>query len=367
MKQKTLVISFITMVILLFTPLPLLNTFILLIDDKVKLQSFNKKNLFSTDNIESSINYFCYKILKISLKKEEVIVGKDNFLFLGNFYHNIIDKMQGEYPYTFDEINTWTNKLKNIQTWYEDRGVKFVIVIAPSKHTIYNEKLPEWLNLNNKTITDDITNLSLKKGIKILDLRNILKEQKATQLYFTTDTHWNHKGASIAYREMIKYVNNTYSLNYKTPKYTLSNTRTGSGDLANLLKIQPFFSKDYEKNYTYKFEHNIKVCHGKIDKEHNLEQCINKYNPIIGINTQDQYMINEHSLNKDSLLLVCDSFATANSKLYNATFGTIWKFRHNRINGKNLAKFVDTHKPDIVIYQVIERELYNKDIVTELE
>jgi len=366
MKQKKLVIYFITIAILLLVPLPIINTTVLFLNNNIELNKFNKKNLFSTDNIESFINYFFYKNFQISLNKSQVIIGKDEFLFLGNKYAEVLDKTQGIYKYSEKDIDIWTNKLKNIQTWYEDRGIKFVIVIAPNKHSIYKEKLPDWMNYNGRTITDDIANYSEKKGIKLLDIRKRLKEKKDTQLYFTTDTHWNNKGSAIAYEETIRYINNIYKTKYKTPKYEFLKTHRRSGDLAAFLKIGSVLPKYLESNYNFVFEKESNVCHGYINNKKIIEKCSNKKNPRMGINRNDQYMINKSSLNKDKLLLICDSFGGANSKLYNETFNTIWKFHYNHINGSKLSDFVFKHKPDIIIYQVVERSLYNWGIVKKL-
>jgi hypothetical protein len=366
MKQKKLVIYFITIITLLLTPLPIFNTIILSLNNNIELNKFNKKSLFSTDKVESNINYLFYKIFQISLNKKQVIVGKDDFLFLGNGYARILDKTQGKYEYEERDIDKWTNKLKNIQTWYEDRGIKFAIVIAPNKHTVYKEKLPNWMKYDGRTITDDIVSYSEKKSINLLDLRKSLQEKKATQLYFTTDTHWNNQGSAIGYEDTIKYINNIYKTKYKIPNYELLTTHRRSGDLASFLKINSILAKNYETNYTYKFENESDVCHGNIDKKQIIEKCSNKKNPVMGINRNAQYMINKSSLSKDKLLLLCDSFGTANSKLYNETFNTIWKFHYGHINGGKLSNFVSKHKPDIVIYQVVERNLYNNGIVKKL-
>lgn len=355
-KNKKFIKYFLIIAIIIIGILPVM-------DFSQYVMKYDHTKLFNTDKIEQYANYSFYKLLNKSLVKEKVIVGKDDFLFLGNGYDNVLYKTQGLYPYKHKAIDDWTNKLKNIQTWYEDKGIKFAMVIAPNKHTVYNDKLPNWINGNKEIMTDDIVKLSLEKGINILDMGKKLKEQKATQLYLTTDSHWNQKGASIAYEETIKYINSTYGLKYKIPKYDLSMHHRKSGDLAALLKIKSILPNNYEKDYSFNFENESKVCHGYIDQNHKLKKCVNKKNPVMIITRQDQYMTNEHSLNKDSLLLVCDSFASANSKLYNATFSTIWKFHHNRIYGENLAKFVDIHKPDIVIYQLIEREFYDDSIV----
>jgi len=370
MKKKKIIIKyFIITSIIMIGILPMINVCLYAITyDLKKLfnTDYDFKKLFHTDTVEMYINYRFYKVYNKSLIPESVIIGKDGFLFLGNKYSQILDKTQGVYKYHDKDIDKWTNKLQNIQTYYEERGIKFAIVIAPNKHSVYKEKLPNWMNYNGRTITDDIVSYSKKKNINLLDLRKILQEKKATQLYFTTDTHWNNQGSAIGFENTIKYINNIYKAKYKIPNYELLTTHEESGDLASFLKINSILPKNHETNYAYKFENESDVCHGNISEKHIIEKCNNKKNPQMFINSQAQYMINKYSLNKDKLLLLCDSFATANSKLYNETFNTIWKFYYEHINGNRLSDFVTKHKPDIVIYQVVERNLYNAGIVKKL-
>ena len=49
----------------------------------------------------------------------------------------------------------------------------------------------------------------------------------------------------------------------------------------------------------------------------------------MGINAQPQYMINDKIKDNKKLLLLCDSFGTATSELYNLTFNTIMLYKHN--------------------------------------
>lgn len=367
MKEKKLIKWYFIIISILLLPLPTLNIIFLFINaDELFVDKLNKKVLFSTDNIEGNINYLSYKTFGYSFNKGQVIIGKEGFLFLGNDYKKVLDKIQGTYFYTQNDIKKWSNQLKNIQNWYEARDIKFVITIAPNKHSVYKDKLPNWININDKTITDDIVLFAKKKNINILDLRNTLIKQNKPQLYFSTDTHWNNKGASIAYKETIKYINKIYHTNYKIADYNLSNIGEGSGDLSKFLKISSLLSKNYEINYKFNFINESEVCQGNIDKKYQLKKCKNSKNHNMNIEIKDKYMINRTSLNKYKLLLLCDSFGTANSKPYNETFSTIWKFHYKRINGQSLSSFIHKHKPDIVIYQIVERGLYDFNIVKQL-
>ncbi len=369
MKHKKLVYYFLIISISLTLFLPIVNLSFIYINNKINLKSFSKKQLFSTDNIEAIRNYFVYKTFNTSLNKPQVIAGKDKFLFLGNNYANVIDKTNGTFVYTNKDIDIWTNKLKKLQDWYEKRGIMFIVIVASNKHTIYNDKLPNNIQYReDETITDDIMKFAQNKNIHILNLKSFLRNEKMNrQLYFYTDTHWTNYGASIGFKNTIQYLNSVYQIAYKIPEYNLTKMTRGGGDLANFLKINQLLPKDYDVNYNFSFEAQNKVCHGELTKAHALKKCSITNNPVIGINGIDQYMINNNALNKEKLLLLCDSFGTANSQPYNETFHTIWKFHYGHINGNALAKFVLKYKPDIVIYQINERGLYDYNIVKELK
>lgn len=363
MKYKSYIKYFLIFSIILISLLPIYNFY-------QYAKNYDLKKSFNVDSVEKYVNYIVYKLFNRSMVQEQVIAGKDDFLFLGNQYNNILHKTNGIYRPSNEEINNWTNKLKDLQKWYEDRGIKFVIVIAPNKHSIYKEKLPNWMQYDGKTITDDIVEQSNLKGINILDLRVELSEARKKELdilYWKTDTHWNEKGASIAFNTIINKINNIYKLNIEKPKYDLIQSSRGGGDLASFLKINTILKKDFEKSYSYSFDKNYDICKGNITKDiHDIEKCEKTINPVIGINSQAQYMINKNSENNLKLLFLCDSFGTAPSQLYNGTFKEIYKFHYSHINGQKLVNFVEKTNPDLVIYQVVERQLYDDSIVSAM-
>jgi len=365
MSHKKYVKHFLLISIFIICFIPLINIFMLSFKNNLSLKSFDSNILYNTDEVEKYFNYTIYKVFNKTLVTNRVIAGKDGFLFLGNRSGKIIDKLNGKYRPSLESIDSWTDKLKNLQAWYENRGIKFVIVIAPNKHVVYKENLPNWLQYNGQIITDDIVEFANKKNIHMLDLRQILIHNKilySDLLYYKTDTHWNRLGASIAYKETIRYLNSVYNTNYKTTRYTLDYKMTGGKDLAKLLKFDMILPDDYEKEILLKFERNQDICIGKIDKvTHKLNECKNINNPRVSVVQNPSYTNNHESINSDKLLFICDSFASNHSKLYNLTFSTIWRFHHDFFK---IQKFFNLkNKPDIVIYQIAERNLFNQEIV----
>jgi hypothetical protein len=364
MKQKKLVYYFLILSISLTLFLPVLNLSFSYKNKKLNLQSFTKQQLFSTNNFESIKNYIVYKTFNISLNESQVIAGKDNLFFLSDMYASVISKTKGTFQYTNKDIDTWTSKLKNLQNWYEKQGIQFIVVVASNKHTVYSNKLPnDILYKEGKTITDDIVKSSLNKNIHILNLKKVLLEKKQDrQLYFKTDTHWNSYGALIGYVHTMKYLNTSYNENYKIPKYTIKKIiSNGGGDLTNLLRINQFLSNNHEEDYSFTFKQKNKVCYGEITKKNILNKCT----PVVK-KSFNQYIVNKNALNKEKLLYLCDSFGLVNSQLYEKTFNTVLRFHLTYANAGMLADFIKEHKPDIVIYQIVERDLGNHSIIDDI-
>ena len=369
MRQKNLVQLFLIVSLLCISPLPLINLFFLYRQDALSLENLTKQKLFTTDHLESDLNYFAYRHFDYSFLPQKTVVGKDGYLFLGNHYARVIDKAEGKFPYTQKDIEKWADGLKAVEKWFEKRGIVFLFVIAPNKSSIYPEKLPDAIVYREgDTITDAIVKAAKERGVALLDLRPVLRKEKGDEtLFFKTDTHWNNKGASIAFDATIRFLNAYSGHTYALPDYSLHPTRTISGDLAGFLKIKKLLSPRHELEFIYDFNKSIPVCHGIIDPENRtLKACKMVENPILNVFAEDQYMINKNAANPEKLLLIGDSFSTATSKLYNATFATLWKFHHSRLHGKNLAEFVEKNRPDIVIYQIVERDLYTPTLVEKL-
>ncbi len=365
-SDRTSVKYFIVATIVLISFLPTINLL------KVPRET-NYKNLFNTDLIERYINYTFYKLFDISLEPDKVIIGKDNFLFLGNKYNNVLSKSRGLYRVDYQQLTNWMDKLKKLQEWYEAQGIRFVFAIAPNKHVVYKDKLPQWCSFNEMTVADEVIQYSKERSINLVYLRDALQQKRQTNkasLYIKTDTHWNLLGASVGYESTMQYINQRFHLDYKMPQYRLSyhKRKAGEGgDLSGFLKITSLIPEHIDADVWVKFDTEYSICRGDInDETSELNNCQVKNNTPFSILEKPQYTINKESLNKVNALILCDSFGTANSQFYSATFNKIWKFHYGKMSGNKLSRFVKKYKPDIVIYQVIERALLNENIVDDL-
>ncbi len=325
--------------------------------------TFDRDKAFNTDWLESYVNFFVLKAFSRSTNTD-VIAGKAGFFFLGNKHNKVIYKTLDVYPYSASQINMWGESLLDLQQWYESKGIQFIFVIAPNKHSIYGEYLPDWIPVPDHNLTDQLTEVAKNNNINLLDLRSKLLESKKTNeelLYWKSDSHWNQLGASIGFQATIDQLNVYYNQLLMAPEFSQLTKPIGAqGGHARFLKIQNLLPHGYETDVYVTIEDEHAVCVGNIIRETGeLKTCEMKSRPYLDIHKGPVYTLNSHALNQQKVLFLADSFSMQNSNLYNATFSTIWKDKYNHLVGQKLDHFVNHHRPDIVIYQVVERSIFN--------
>jgi alginate O-acetyltransferase complex protein AlgJ len=135
-----------------------------------------------------------------------VILGKDGWLFLAN--EGSLDDYRHDDPFTPAELEAWRTVLERRQQWCAARKIQYLVVFAPSKHSIYPEYMPNvYTRLAQPARLPQLveylqTHHSL---VRILDLTQPLLDAKAggIRLYQKTDTHWNDRGAWAGYRAVM--------------------------------------------------------------------------------------------------------------------------------------------------------------------
>ena len=155
-------------------------------------------------------NLLTYKIFHASAS-DDVIIGKQGWLFLGNInkYFDEIDYYRNLKPFTVEELRYWQILLEERRDWLKRRGIHYLFTIAPNKSTIYPELMPDSIRKVNSQSRQDqlIEHLKKYSTLSILDLRPALLEAKKIRPTFhQTDTHWNDWGGYVAYSEIIKHL-----------------------------------------------------------------------------------------------------------------------------------------------------------------
>jgi hypothetical protein len=134
-----------------------------------------------------------------------VVTGKDGWFFYAD--DHAIEDFTNQTLLTSEEVANWRHAVVRARDWCRAHGIAYVFAIAPDKHVIYAEKLPDSIRqLQPTSRMDQVLNGLSDTGVAV-DLRPVLFAAKRRErIYQRTDTHWNERGAFAAYEQIVQAV-----------------------------------------------------------------------------------------------------------------------------------------------------------------
>lgn len=363
---------FIIIVTLIFIT-PAVFNFFIVADKTNENRSLKSRPEFSFNNIENSDNVFkatYYEVINykdeydkyyasnFSLKQhlfkpyyfiqntifsknplpEKVVNGNDGWLFLGDSYSDVILESRGLLKFSKKQVNLIRKNILSATNYLKENDITYYVAIAPNKHTIYGDKLFN-TNYNGETKKTQVHNALSNHNLKLIDLGEGFDEVQE-QLYFKTNTHWNDLGAYYGYKNLMKSIKREFgsiksvSLNEVDKESRI----TWTEDLTKLLDIRV---KEIGEKYSIKNPKSQKIK-SLLTIPDNYKRKPETY--------ERRYKSNSNDL---KVLIFRDSFSSAMEKYLAESFGEtvfIW----SSILDKDL---IQKEKPDIVIHQIIERNI----------
>ncbi|KFA58545.1 hypothetical protein A9G48_10860 [Gilliamella sp. wkB18] len=271
------------------------------------------------------------------------VQGKDDFLFLGDKNEKIIRKLTLSIRPTKKQLKASTKIFGNITKEATKYGTKVVLLIGADKARIYPEYLPDQIHLSKVRYIDFfLTELRKNKNLIIYDSEpdlSVAAKENENFIYHRTDSHWNSKGAYIAYTGFLKEL----GIPLIDVKFTLIDSKYGDiADIAGLKKKDLTFHNDDNFKVSFNLPQDVKCTY--IGFTHisfgNNEDCINSLAPI-----------------DKKVWVIGDSFSRALREYFSATFKNVRFMGHWHeqlpILPKELAE--SKEKPDIVVIVKIAR------------
>lgn len=139
---------------------------------------------------------------------DAVFVGRDTWLFYGAYESEkvagTLADVRGRRPFGAGALERWRKALQHRHRWLAERGIAYLFVVPPDKHSVYPEQLPWWLApARVPSRTDQLVRhlAATAPELHVLDLRPaMLAAKSGYPLYLAHDTHWNTTGAWVASR-----------------------------------------------------------------------------------------------------------------------------------------------------------------------
>ena len=311
--------------------------------DEYYKTAFGGRNIFI--HLYSLLKYF---VFKTSPFPDMAIIGKDDYFFLGNNSGQVLDSHNGKRLLSDRAIQRIVGNIEANYTWCQERGIEYYLFIAPDKHTIYADKLPD--SYNQKLVTRNLDKLSsalLVANMPNIDTRaRLMLLKDKYKLYAKTDSHWNDNGAFFSYQKVIEYIrNNIPSVGPTLGRndFDIKDQSSSYKTTTDMLNISRFIQENditYVPNQRSKYKYN---------KQQNELKIPSNYVGLKG-NYEDRY----ESSHKNGLraLVFKDSFSNRLKKFLIPHF-------ENTVFIENFHKFdkqlIQNEKPDIIIHEIVER------------
>ena len=288
----------------------------------------------------------------VSANPQKIIVGKNNYLFLGNSFDNVMDQVTGKIHFNEKQLAKWKSSFQLRSKYLDLLGIPFYAAMVPKKHTVYPENLPDYIIPAKENVFDQIINSG--PGFDLLPLKDTLIASKAywgDLLYNKTDSHWSEIGAYIGYLKIINHLKTDFNdlspLELTREDFVVKPHPGGQNKfILNLLVDM----NDYNVTIIKPAEWNNQIV------KTNYEGDTLPSNPFDYVYYHEKVIIH-NSEKKYTLLVFEDSFSITLSAFLNQSFGKIIYCHYSEPEAKEFTRLVERFKPDLVLYEFGEQSL----------
>ena len=269
---------------------------------------------------------------------EGVIRGKEDWLFLKN-----IDPLLSQHKYGKAEVEDRLRKraenVRTMETELGKRGIVYQHIIASNKMTVYKEYLPAKFSLTDISASyhfyqAQFTEAEFSKKVVSDRVLGAHKSKYQYPFYFKNDSHWNHLGAYLVFKESLDKLSQLApNLEFDTPVKKFLVDPKPARDLASRLSLGRELASVEPKT-------NFRPCarrKGITSVGQGINQSICKRNSTV-------------------VLMIGDSFQKYLVPFYSESIGHMYMVTQS-ISRQRLFALVDQLKPDLVIEEVVERHL----------
>ncbi|HET7416405.1 MAG TPA: glycosyltransferase [Solirubrobacterales bacterium] len=137
--------------------------------------------------------------------RDRVVVGQEGWLFLTEDSNDALGQHTGQVRFSPEDKEALAELLRERRAAVESRDALWLTAVVPDKEAVYAEFLPPQVVPVEHRPVHDFLEIADSVGAPAIYLLDDLRAAKGEgDLYMRTDTHWNHRGAFVAYRAVCR-------------------------------------------------------------------------------------------------------------------------------------------------------------------
>lgn len=314
------------------------------VNSKRIIEYFKEIDRFANDNLPGrnkllgNYRYFI-NIAGDQIDADKAFHGKGNWLFLGNYYNQNIDKFEGKIQ---PDINTSPilDLVIEYSKQFQHKNIDVTFLLGPRKESVYPEYLPAIIKPSpDRFITPFLAEIR-NRGIPAIDPTQALKKNKhKAPLYWQTDTHWNLVGGSIAFQQFSDHIGIK-----NCPSFTFMPDKNYDGDLIDIGLFNKS-KKNLGDNFSIKWTNQQRITVKTIHEE------------TIPAHSQTNILKNQDASQKEAIWIIGDSFRGALVPFISHCFSEtrVFHIAHNT-KEKLLDEYIQAElKPKYILIVITER------------
>jgi len=263
------------------------------------------------------------------------LIGENGHRYFAHTDGLLISKFQGKQFLSDDQLHGLSKGMKKIEQELEERNIPLIVMIPPDKESVYPEYYPKEIIRGPEPDQLEIITEHLNENINatVYNCRQRLVDEKENYLPYNKAvgdlSHYNKIGGFFEYIELMEQIN-IYFPDIKP--YTIEdvNITYDEDNIPSVLLKQETTCKKLESNFFDGVE-MVRPFGNRNKAFENSDQTL------------------------PTILFICDSYAGIFADYVVPHFSkTI--LLHNE-NVEHLEEYLDSYKPDIVVFESAEREL----------
>lgn len=276
-----------------------------------------------------------------------VVLGRDGWLFHAG--DRTFEQLRGEDRFTPAQLDRWIDRMEQRHAWLATRGIALLFVVVPNKERVYADRLPPThAQVAPVSRITQLVQRVRERGspLEVLDLTDALVAAKREmQVFAKNDTHWSGAGGFRAYQAIMQRLQpmlpNLQPLTADAMKPVAFTYPAHQLDLLRMLGLGwhgPSETLDYP-----------------LLREEPPWSTAREDTVVDGV---PQVRLTSTRARAPTSLWLRDSFSDTIAVYLQATFRSTVLVPHRGLRFD--ARLIEAERPDVVVYEVVERFLVDE-------